>query len=137
MTLEYAEIFRRRYKEEHGLDLSFTLAAGDKQLVEESNSSTPTEDTRKPTPGREGVLAHPGINTRTGERCWYVKIFDGPTQLESIRGDSPEAVIQRVFEMGLQGKAEKVPVQAQAQAPQPATPVRPAGPRLRPGSFRS
>lgn len=134
MTLELATIYRRRFLEETHAETHFTLnASASAPYVEEPNSATQGEDTRVPMAFR-GILARPGIDTRSGTRVWFCKIFDGPSQLESIKSSSPEAVINRVFEMGLQDRAEKAPV-PQAQ-PQQAAPVRPAGPRLRPGSIR-
>ena len=82
----------------------------------------------------KGILCRNGVNTRTGERCWYVKLRDPQRgELESIRGDSPEDTVNKVFERGLQSLAEQAPVQP---APQQQTVVRPAGPRIRPGSLR-
>jgi hypothetical protein len=133
LPLEYATVFRRRMLEEHMQETHFTLAAGSSEFVEEPKGSTPAgEDTRQPMSYR-GILARPGINTRTGIRCWYAKIYEGPSQLESVSSSSPEAVVDRVFEMGLQDKAEKVPV---PQAPQQAQAMqKPAGPRVRPGDL--
>jgi hypothetical protein len=128
-TLELATVYRRRFLEETHAEVHFTMAAGDSQYVEEPNSSTTQgEDTRVPMAYR-GLLARPGINTRSGIRCWYVKVFDGPSQLESISSSSPEAVVDRVFEMNLQEKAEKAP------APVAPAPVQPkyTGPVVRPG----
>jgi hypothetical protein len=45
----------------------------------------------------------------------------------------PETAIDRVFEMGLQDKAEKIPEQ---QASKQEVEQRPAGPRIRPGDLR-
>lgn len=133
MTLEYAEVFRRRYLEEHKRLVHFALQAGSNEFVEESNSSSPSGQDTRQTMQYRGLLVHPGIDTKTGVRCWYVKTFEGKMQLESIRGATPEEAVDRAYERNLQHKAEKAPTPPPVAAPQP---VAPAGPRLRPGSLR-
>lgn len=134
LSLEYADVLRRRYKEEHGRPTHFTLQAGSTEYVEEPNSTNAAgEDTRQMMQYR-GLLVHPGIDTKTGTRCWFVKTHDGPMQLESVRGATPEEAVDRAYERNLQHKAEKyIPPPQEAVEPRP---VAPAGPRLRPGSLR-
>ncbi len=133
LILEYADVFRRRYLEEHSRPTHFALLAGSHEFVEEPNSSNAqNEDTRQSMQYR-GLLVHPGFDTKTGTRCWYVKTYEGNMQLESVRGATPEEAVDRAFERNLQHKAEKAPPPPQVEAPQP---VAPAGPRLRPGSIR-
>jgi hypothetical protein len=133
VSLELGTVYRRRFIEETHCDVHFTLSAGSSEYVEEPNSSSSQgEDIRQPMQYR-GLLAHPGIDTKTGTRCWYVKTFAGPMQLESIRGATPEEAVDRAYERNLQHKSEKAPPPPQVVAPQPAAP---AGPRLRPGSLR-
>jgi len=134
MSHELAAIYRRRFLEECNQQTRLTLSAGSDQYVEEDGSSPSGEDQRTPMSYR-GIIATPGVNTKTGARCWYVRMHENGMQLESFRGDSPAEAIDKVFEHGKQHQAEKVPV-SQAPQQQQAAPVRPAGPRLRPGSFR-
>lgn len=133
VTLELATVYRRRFAEETNTEVHFTLnAATSAEFVEELNESNQGEDTRKPKMHR-GLLARPGVNARTAVRAWYVRIADGPSQMESIWSGLPETAIDRVFEMGLQDKAEKIPEQ---QASKQEVEQRPAGPRIRPGDLR-
>lgn len=133
MTLEYADVFRRRYLEEHQRSVRFTLQAGSREFVEESNGSNPSGEDLRSVMQYRGLLAHPGYDSKTGTRCWYVKTFDGPMQLESVRGATPEEAVIRAYERNLQHKSEKAPPPTPVVAQQP---VAPAGPRLRPGSLR-
>jgi hypothetical protein len=135
MTLELATVYRRRFLEETHAETHFTLnASASAEYVEEPNgSSAQGEDGRVPTAYR-GLLARPGIDVRAGTRVWFCKTFDGPMQLEPVRGDSPEEAVNKVFDRGLQDRAEKAPV---PQAPQQSqVSQKPAGPRVRPGDLR-
>jgi hypothetical protein len=135
VTMELGAVYKRRFLEETNCSVQFTLSASDSApYVAESNSSTPSEDTRPPLEAHRGFLVRSGINTRTGERAYFCHLYEGTRQLESIRGDSPDDVVNKVIENGQQDRAEKAPMTA--SAPQQAAPVRPAGPRLRPGSIR-
>ncbi len=134
MTLEYASIFRERYQREQGHAVHFALQAGAKDFVEESGApSSIGEDQRTPMQ-HLGLLIRPGVDVRRGTRTWFVKLRD-PQQgeLESVRGETPEEAVQKVFERGLQDLAEKAPIplapQAAVVTPKPAV-------RIRPGSLR-
>jgi hypothetical protein len=128
LTLEIAQIFRRRFEEENGVMVRFALSAGSEDFVEEHSVLTPST-VRGPMAFR-GLLAVPGIHR--GEPCWFVR-FPG-TSIESLRGPSPEEVINNAYERpDLLQHAEK--------APTPVAPVeqkvqQPAMPRLRPGDRR-
>jgi hypothetical protein len=77
-----------------------------------------------------GLLAVPGFNARKQTLCWFVRF---PNQaIESIRGNTPEEVVDSVYERNLQDKAEKAPV----VEPVEVKPQRSAGPRIRPGSIK-
>ena len=100
VSLELAAVYRRRFAEETHCDVYFTLSASDSApYFEESNSSNAQGEDNRQAVSYRNLLARPGINTRNGERCWYVRISEGNQQLESIRGTSPEAAIDRVYEM--------------------------------------
>jgi hypothetical protein len=110
--------------------------------LEKSNSSdeisaietAPTyQDDRRVPMHYKGLLAVPGRDTRTGEECWWVR-FPGQN-IESIRGNSVEEAVDRVFERNLQHLAERY--EAPPPAPEPlATPRKNYGARIRPGDLR-
>ncbi|MGC2287347.1 MAG: hypothetical protein WA542_19000 [Candidatus Acidiferrum sp.] len=133
MTLEYATIFRVRYQREQGHLSHFTLAAGDRTFVEESGASSSIGEDQRAPMQYKGLLARPGVNVRTGERCFFVKLRDQTGELEPVRGATPEEAVDLTFDRGLQDKAERAPVV------QPAQPVvqQQAGSRyrVRPGSL--
>jgi hypothetical protein len=133
LPLEYAVVFKRRMIEEHFQQTHFTLTAGSSDYVEESNSSSPSGDDTRQEMQYRGLIATPGYDSKSGTRCWYVKTYEGNTQLESIRGATPEEAVDRTYERNLQHKAQQAPPPPQVEAPQP---VAPSGPRLRPGSLR-
>jgi len=137
---ELALIATRRFATEGfvppGYSAGITLMASDSSPAITGLESIPTtrEDKRVPM-HYKGLLAAPGHNVREGIECWYVR-FPGQS-IESIRGNSPEEAVDRVFERNLQNLAEKY------DAPPPALPEQPAPQkkntyqgRLRPGAFR-
>lgn len=136
MTFEYASAFRERYLREQGHQSHFALQAGDKSFVEEPSASAGLsgEDQRSPE-AYQGYLVRPGVDVRTGQRCFYIKLRD-PRQgeLPSIRADTPAEAVQKLIEQGKQNFAEKELVQPAPQQPVVAAPA--ASYRLRPGSFR-
>jgi hypothetical protein len=133
MAFEFAQVFRRRMLEEHMQETHFALSAGSSEFVEEPNSSAAQGQDTRQVMQYKGLLVSPGYDSKSGERCWYVKTFDGPMQLESVRGATPEEAVDRTYERNLQHKAQQAPPPPQAAAQQPAAP---AGPRIRPGSLR-
>lgn len=107
-------------------DVRFSLTPDGEQIASGSTTSAPTSDNRQIMHYR-GVLVRP-----FNPRGWCVHLYDGPRQLESVKGDTIEDVVEKVFERNLQGKAEKAPTQP---APDPTKAAVTAGPRLRPGDI--
>lgn len=135
MTMEYALIFRERYQHEQGHVSHFTLQAGSKEWVDEPGTSQASNSESQMSPEAfQGYLVRPGIDVRTGQRVFYIKLRD-PQQgeLPSIKADTPADALQKLIEQGKQNFAEKAPTQPVQQQ---STPARPAGPRIRPGSLR-
>jgi hypothetical protein len=133
---EMAIIIKRRLETEGYLNPSiyeahFSLTPTGDEVAAGNNTSAPDKDGRVIMQYR-GLLVRPGHDVNHG-RCWFVK-FPGQG-IESIRGNSPEEAVDKVFERNLQDKAEKY----DAPPPEPQAP--PAqnphnGYRLRPGSLR-
>ncbi len=132
--LETAIITRRRMMEECNVAVDFSLQAGDLSFVEPHVVSSPGgADDRVPM-SYKGLIAVPGFNTKAnGEKCWFVRLYENGQQTDSLRGESPVAVIDDVIAKGLAAKAERAPA---APAPQQVAPAPRSTARLRPGSFR-
>jgi hypothetical protein len=111
----------------------FTLVPSDsaEEIASGATTSAPDRDGRVIMQYR-GLLVRPGQDVKTGP-CWYVK-FPGQ-QVESVRGDSPESAVDKVFERNLQHLAEQYEMPPEPQVP-PAQPTNSDGARLRPGSLR-
>jgi hypothetical protein len=132
MTFEYATIVKARFWEIHKQVLRITLQAhDDAQFVDDAPPMPQAKDDRVPMHYR-GVIAHPGVDVRTGRRVWHVRIvdpIDSSRQLDSVAGPTPEDAVNRAIEL-FGSKAEKY-VAPEALPPSPAAQKNP-GPRLRP-----
>jgi len=127
ISYELAVSLRERVWNEARIKLHFTLSAGDSQFIEDTflPAEPPTKDERVPMMYR-GIVAVPGIHVTHG-RCWFVRFLG--TAIESIRGNSPEEVIDKVYARpDLLPFAEKAP---QESAPE-VKEQRPVAPRLLP-----
>ena len=136
VKLELALVYRRRFKEECNQPVDLSLAAGSLEFVEPENTSGLSGPDERGVMQYRGILCRPGVDVKSGTKTWFVKMKDPQRgELESIRGDSPEDAVSKVFERGLESLAEKAPAPV---APQPATQVPPARStrRIRPGSLR-
>jgi hypothetical protein len=142
----YAKAFRydlaviagRRFNTEGVLNPSiyqagFTLTPSNtaEEIGSGPTTSAPDKDGRVVMHYR-GLLVRPGYDVKTGA-CWHVK-FPGQ-QIESVRGDSPESAVDKVFERNLQHLAERYEMPSEPPAP-PAQPTNSDGARMRPGSLR-
>ena len=135
LTLDAAIVARRRFLDETNCPVDFSLSAGSLDFVESENLSKSGEpDARVPMSYR-GLLAVPGVDVKSGEKVWYIRIFENGMQQDSVKGSSIEEVVQNVFDRKLEGRAQRAPLPA-APAETQQQPVAPAGPRLRPGSLR-
>jgi hypothetical protein len=118
---DLAVIAARRFNTEGYLNPSvyqacFTLSPSNsaEEIASATTTSAPSEDNRVIMQYR-GLLVRPGTDVKYG-RCWFVK-FPGQ-QIESVRGDSPEDAVEKVYERNLQDKAEKF----DAPPPEPIAP---------------
>lgn len=134
---ESAVIAARRFNTEHVLNpdiyqARFTLVASNsaEEIAFGPTTSAPDKDGRVIMHYR-GLLVRPGYDVNTG-RCWYVK-FPNQT-VESVRGDSPEAAVDKVFERNLQNLAEKY-TPTEPPVPPAATTNSYESARVRPGSL--
>ena len=135
MTLEYATIFRERYQREQGHVSHFTLQAGDKTFVDEPGTSQASNSEANNSPIEyQGYLIRPGIDVKTSQRVFYIKLRD-PQQgeLQSIKADTPAEAVQKIIEQGKSHLAERASV---APVSQQVAPAPRSTARLRPGSFR-
>ena len=133
-TLETAVITRRRLWEESNCQVDFSLAAGSLDFVEGQATSSPGGPDERPTMEFRGLLIRPGIDVRSGTKTWFIRLRDPQRgELQSIKAESPQEAVQKIFERGLQDIAEKAPVVP--PQPQQAAPARSTA-RIRPGSFR-
>jgi len=134
---EFFLTIRRRFREE-GLppqygDLRASLSPTGEEIDSGvSSQSAPDEDGRVVMSFR-GLLARPGRDVQHG-KVWYVK-FPGQ-EINSFRGESPEDVVNKVYERGEKfvALAEKAP--AEPPEPNKVQQQQASGPRVRPGSFR-
>ena len=139
-TYETALIAVRRFTTEGVVPVGYST-----KIVLQNNDSAPevsagigivcaTQDDRRQPMHFRGLLAVPGRDVREGVECWYVR-FPGQS-IESIRGSSPEEVIDRVYAMNLSHLAE---VYEAPPSPPPQAPVQPrknhGGHRVRPGDL--
>jgi hypothetical protein len=133
LDFEFAKIFQRRMRQEHGAKIHLTLTAGG-DFVEFREPEDAADYTKRVPMTYKGLIATPGFHAQTQTPVWYVKLRDPARgDLESIRGDSVEEAVDRVFERQLQHFAEKAPEAIQPPAvPQDDAPV---GPRFRPGDI--
>ena len=135
VKLELALVYRRRFKEECNQPVDLSLTAGSSEFVEPENTSGLSGSDERGVMQYRGILCRPGVDVKTGNKVWFVKLRDPQLgERESLKAESPEDAVNKVFERGLESLAEKAPVPV---APQPAAqaPARSTA-RLRPGSFR-
>ncbi len=127
---DLALIMQRRFREE-GLgpqyDLHFALNPTGEEVARSGVTSAPTADNRQ-VMTYKGLLVRPYI-----PHGWCVHLFDGPRQLESVKGETIEGAVDKVYERNLQTKAEKAPA---PPAPEPPELEVARGPRLRPGDIQ-
>ena len=137
---DLAVIAARRFNSEGVLNpyiyqACFTLSPSNsaEEIASTPITSAPDKDNRVVMQYR-GLLVRPGRDVKVGP-CWYVK-FPGIT-IESVRGDSPEDAVDKVFERNLQDKAEKYEVPPEPVAPPAASSTKVYnGHRVRPGSLK-
>jgi len=124
----YALVMKRRFSEElpSQYDVHFSLTATGEEVARGEINSSPDRDSRV-IMSYKGLLVHPG----NGNKFWWVK-FPGTT-IESIKAETPEEAVEKTIERNLFQYAEKAPAEA---VPEPEVKKVPAGPRVRPGSFR-
>jgi hypothetical protein len=130
---DIAIIAKRRFEFEGCIDsflYSFhcSLTATGEEVASGNTTSAPQADGRVIMQYR-GLLVHPGY----GNAFWWVK-FPG-TAIESVKGNTPEDAVNRVFERNLQDKAEKCAAQPEPEAV-PSASRKPFEGRVRPGSLR-
>jgi hypothetical protein len=105
----------------------FSLTATGEEIATGNVTSAPDKDNRQIMQYR-GLLVRPYI-----PRGWFVKMMDGPRELEPVKDDTIEGAADKVFERGLERFAEKAPEQP---APTPEPPVQKKyNGRQRPGSL--
>jgi hypothetical protein len=131
---DLAQVFKRRLDSEGYLNPAiyqahFSLTPeGDEIATGVVASSAPDKDNRQVMTYR-GLLVRPYI-----PRGWFVKMMDGPRELEPVKDDTIEGAADKVFERGLERFAEKAP----QPAPEPELPTQKTKNyegRLRPCAF--
>jgi hypothetical protein len=138
---DIAVIAARRFKSEgvlnpHLYQACFTLSPSNsaEEIASASTTSAPDKDDRV-VMQYKGVLVRPYI-----PRGWCVHLFDGPRQLESVKGETVEEAVDKVIERNQLQFAEKYT----QPEPEPVAPSAPASPtakhyeghRVRPGSLK-
>jgi hypothetical protein len=133
---DLAVIAARRFNTEGFLNSSiyqacFTLSPSDsaEEIASGSTTSAPDKDNRV-------VMHYKGVTVRPYiPRGWCVHLYDGPRQLESVKGDTIEEAVDKVIERGQLKFAEKF----EQQQPEPKvvpSAKKPFNGRIRPGSIR-
>jgi hypothetical protein len=136
MRYDLAVILKRRLETENVINAAaysahFSLSPTGEEVAGGNTTSSPTDDNRVVMSYR-GILARPGISVNHG-RCWFVK-FPGHA-IESVRGATPEEVVNMVYERNLQGKAEQAPPPPAPEPEQPTQKKKNCEGRLRPCAF--
>ncbi len=132
-----AVIVARRFNEEGVINSSIyqaCFALSPSNSAEEIASAPPPQVPDKD--GRvdmvyKGVVARPFV-----PRGWCVHLWDGPRQLESVRGDTVEEAVDKVIERSLLKFAEKHEVPPEPETTPSSKPDKYNGHRIRPGSLR-
>jgi hypothetical protein len=115
---DLAQVFKRRFDSEGLLNPAiyqthFSLTPEGEEIASGvTASSAPDKDNRQIMMYR-GLLVRPYI-----PRGWFVKLNDGPRQLEPVKDDTIEGAADKVFERGLERFAEKAPPPVPEPEPQ-------------------
>jgi hypothetical protein len=132
MNYEMAQLFQQRMRREHGTVIHFTLSAGADQFIQTREPSDRMDFGNRPNMAYKGLLAVPGYDVRNQKPVYYVRF--PKSNIESVRGDTVEEAVDKVFERNLQQYAEKAPAMPPPEPPKVDVPY--TGPRLRPGDIR-
>jgi hypothetical protein len=136
MRYDIATIAARRFNTEGVLNPSiyqacFSLSPDNsaEEIASAPTTSAPDKDDRV-VMHYKGILVRPFI-----PRGWCVHLYDGPRQLESVRGDTVEEAADKVIERNLFKFAEKY-TQPEPEVVPPAPTDSYGGARMRPGGLR-
>jgi hypothetical protein len=131
---DIAIIAKRRFESEGCIDpflYSFhcSLTATGEEVAAGNTTSAPDKDNRV-------VMHYKGVTVRPYiPRGWCVHLYDGPRQLESVKGDTIEEAVDKVIDRGQLKFAEKFEQQQPESKVVPSAPKKSFNGRIRPGSM--
>lgn len=128
MPYEHALIVKRRLRDEHNVFIRFAQVAGDlADFVDEPGQEADNSATSRITQHYRGLIIRP-----FNPKGWCCKLRDDNGERESVRGETPEEVGDKVIERGLFEIAEKAPT---PPPPDPLKTQQAPSYRKRPGSI--